>query len=63
MKKQLAKLKVVYRIILVLYPLRIIKLTNLSRGNSNVLLYKDLLFLKQIGISMRFRLKNDVIVD
>ena len=44
-------------------PLLIIKLMNLSNVNSKVLVYSDLLFLKQIGISTILVIKNDVIVD
>ena len=36
---------------------------NLSNVNSKVLVYSDLLFLKQIGISTILVIKNDVIVD
>jgi len=46
-----------------LAPPRIIKLVNFNSGSSNVFEYKDLLFLKHIGISIRLVEKKEVIVD
>jgi len=36
---------------------------NFNKGSSNVLLYKDLLFLKHTGISTILEAKKDVMVD
>ena len=61
--KKVEKLKVKLFKTFSLKPLRIIKLINLSKGNSNVFEYSDLLFLKQSGISTKLTEKNEVIVD
>ncbi len=44
-------------------PPLIIRFVNFNNGNSNVFAYKDLLFLKHIGMSIKLVEKKDVIVD